>query len=73
MRTKAGCRPVCFRQREYGVVLAVLLIVLSGCVTQKGSTSSLTPTSEQNAQPVLVADADPKITPSAAPAYDASS
>jgi phospholipid-binding lipoprotein MlaA len=73
MRTKAGCRPVCFRQREYGVVLAVLLIMLSGCVTQKGSTSSLTPISEQNAQPVLVADADPKITPSAAPAYDASS
>ena len=73
MRTKAGCRPVCFRQREYGLVLAVLLIVLSGCVTQKGSTSSLTPTSEQNAQPVLVADADPKTTPSAAPAYDASS
>ncbi len=73
MRTKAGCRPVCFRQREYGLVLAVLLIVLSGCVTQKGSTSSLTPTSEQNAQPVLVADADSKTTPSAAPAYDASS
>ena len=73
MRTKAGCRLVCFRQREYGLVLAVLLIVLSGCVTQKGSTSSLTPTSEQNAQPVLVADADPKTTPSAAPAYDASS
>lgn len=73
MRTKAGCRPVCFRQREYGLVLAVLLIMLSGCVTQKGSTSSLTPTSEQNAQPVLVADADPKTTPSAAPAYDASS
>ena len=73
MRTKAGCRPVCFRQREYGLVLAVLLIVLSGCVTQKGSTSSLTPTSEQNAQPVLVADGDPKTTPSAAPAYDAPS
>lgn len=73
MRTKAGCRPVCFRRSEYGLVLAVLLIVLSGCVTQKGSTSSLAPTSEQNAQPVLVADADPKTTPSAAPAYDASS
>jgi phospholipid-binding lipoprotein MlaA len=73
MRTKAGYRPVCFRQREYGLVLAVLLIVLSGCAAQKVSTHSLAPTSEQNAQPVLVAAADPKTTPSAAPVYDASS
>ncbi|MBI5672061.1 MAG: VacJ family lipoprotein [Nitrospirae bacterium] len=73
MRTIAGGKPVCFRQREYGLVLAVLLIVLSGCVTQKGSTSSLAHTSEQSARPVLVADADPKTTPSATPAYDASS
>jgi phospholipid-binding lipoprotein MlaA len=73
MRTKAGCRPVCFRQHEYGLVLAVLLIVLSGCAAQKVSTHSLAPTSEQNAQPVLVAAADPKTTLSAAQAYDASS
>jgi phospholipid-binding lipoprotein MlaA len=73
MRTKAGCRPVCFRQREYGLVLAVLLIVLSGCVTQKGSTSSLTPTSEQSARPFLLADANPKALPSEAPVHDASS
>ncbi len=73
MRTKAGCRPVCFRQREYGLVLAVLLIVLSGCVTQKGSTSPLTPTIEQSARPVLLADANPKALPSEAPVHDASS
>ncbi|MGB4068301.1 MAG: VacJ family lipoprotein [Nitrospira sp.] len=73
MRTKAGCRPVCFRQREYGLVLAVLLIVLSGCVTQKGSTNSLAPTIEQNARPVLLADANPKALPSEAQVHDASS
>jgi phospholipid-binding lipoprotein MlaA len=73
MKTTAMCRLACFRRSEYGLILAVLLIVLSGCVTQKGSTSSLTPNIGQNAQPVLVADADPKTTPSAAPAHDASS
>lgn len=73
MRTKAGCRPVCFRQREYGLVLAVLLIMLSGCVTQKGSTSSLTPTIEQSARPVLLADANPKALPSEALVHNASS
>jgi phospholipid-binding lipoprotein MlaA len=49
------------------------LIVLSGCAAQKGSTSSLTPNIGQNVQPVLVAEADPKTTPSAAPAHDTSS
>ncbi|MBH0200959.1 MAG: VacJ family lipoprotein [Nitrospira sp.] len=73
MKTIAVCRPARFRQSEYGLILAVLLIVLSGCVTQKGSANSLTPHMGQNAQPVLVADADPKLTPSAAPANDASS
>ncbi len=73
MRTTAAYRPACFRRCEYGLFLVVLLIVLSGCAAQKVSTNSLAPTSEQNAQPVLVADADPKTTPSAAPAYDASS
>jgi len=73
MKTTAAYRPTCFRRSEHGLFLAVLLIVLSGCAAQKVSTNSLAPTSEQNAQPVLVADADPKTTPSAAPVYDASS
>lgn len=73
MRTKAGCRPVCFRGKEYGLVLAVSLILLSGCALQKGATSSLTSYIEQDASPVLIADASHKTTPSAVPAHDVSS
>ena len=67
------CRPACCTRREYGLVLGVLLILLSGCAAQKVSTNSLTPTSEQNARPVLLADANPKDLPSEAPIHDASS
>lgn len=73
MKTTAAYRPACFRRCEYGLVLAVLLIMLSGCVTQKGSPSSLAPTIEQSARPVLLADANPKALPSEAPVHDASS
>lgn len=74
MRTKPGCRPVCFRQSECGVLLAVLLIVLSGCAVQKGSTSSLIPDIEQNdPPPVLIADASHKSIPSTMPSQDVSS
>jgi len=73
MKTTAACRPVCFRQSQYGLVLAVVLIVLSGCATQKAASSPLTPNIGQNAQPVLLADADPRTVPSAAPAHDTSS
>lgn len=73
MRTKAGCRPVCFRGREYGLVLAVSLIFLSGCALQKGATHSLIPHLEQHAQPVLIADASHKTIPSAVPAHEVSS
>ncbi|MBS0183199.1 MAG: VacJ family lipoprotein [Nitrospira sp.] len=73
MRTKPGCRPVCFRRSEYGVLLAVSLIVLSGCAVQKGSTSSLIPNIEQSAPPVLIADISQKTIPSAIPAQEVSS
>ncbi len=73
MRTQAGCRPVCFRGRECGLVLAVSLIVLSGCAVQKGSTNSLISPLEQQAPPVLIADASHKTTPSAGPALEVSS
>ncbi|MDH5739286.1 MAG: VacJ family lipoprotein [Nitrospira sp.] len=73
METTAACRPVCFRQCQYGFVLAVVLIVLSGCAAPRAATSPLTPNVGQNAQPVLLADADPKTVPSAVPAYDSSS
>ena len=73
MRTTSGYRPVCFRGRAYGFVLAVPLIVLSGCAFQKGSTSSLTSHIEQNTPPVLIADASHKTTPSSVPALEVSS
>lgn len=72
MKTTA-CRPARFKRREYGLVLGVVLIVLSGCAAQNVATSSLTLPIEQNARPVLLADADPKAIPSTAPAHDASS
>ncbi len=72
MRTKLGYRPVCFSRGDYGIVLAVSMIVLSGCAVQKGSTSSFL-NIEQNAPPVLIADASHKTTPSATPAQEVSS
>lgn len=73
MRTKPECRPVRFRRSEYGVLLAVSLIVLSGCAVQKGSTSSLISNIEQSAPPVLIADISQKTIPSAIPAQEVSS
>ncbi len=73
MKTIAAYRTTCFRRSNYGIILAVLLIVLSGCAAHKGSTSAFSPNIGQNAQPVLVADADPKTVPSEAPVHDASS
>lgn len=73
MRTKPGWRPVCFRRGEYAVVFAVSLILLSGCAVQKGSTTSLSLSIEQNAPPVLLADASHKTIPSAIPAPEVSS
>ncbi len=73
MRTTIGYRPVCFRGSAYGLVLAVPLIVLSGCALQKGSTSSLTSHIEQNTPSVLIADASHQTTPSSVPALEVSS
>jgi phospholipid-binding lipoprotein MlaA len=73
MKTTVACRPVCFRQGEYGLVLVVVLIMLSGCAAQKTATNPLTPNIGQHAQPVLLADADPRTISSAAPAHDTSS
>ena len=73
MRTKFWCRPVCFRRSEYGIVLAVSLIVLSGCAVQKSSTSSLTSNIEQSNPPVLIANTSLKTIPSAIPAPEVSS
>ena len=73
MKTTAAYRPACFRHSGYGLVLAVTLTMVSGCAAQKGSASSLTPNIGPYAQPILVADADPKTTLSAAPTQDASS
>lgn len=73
MRTKAGCRPACFRPSEYGLVLAFSLIALSGCAGQKGSTTSLTPTIEQDAPPAPTVEVSHKSTPSASPAQEVSS
>lgn len=72
MRTTPGWRSVCFRRSEYEVVVAVLLIVLSGCAVQKGSRGSLNPNLEQNAPPVLIADASHKTAPSAIPPHEVS-
>ncbi len=65
--------PVCFRQGAYGLVLVVVLIMLSGCAAHKTATNPLTPNIGQQAQPVLLADADPRAISSAAPAHDTSS
>lgn len=73
MRTKGGCRPVCFRRSEYGLVLALSVIALSGCAVQKVSTSSLTPNIEQDPPPGLISDASRQPTPSAVAAPEASS
>lgn len=70
MRTKPGCRPVRFRGREYGQILTISLIVLSGCAIQKGSTNPLTSHIEQNASPVLIADASHETVLSAIPAHE---
>lgn len=65
--------PVCFRQGAYGLVLVVVLIMLSGCAAHKTATNPLTQNIGQQAQPVLLADADPRAISSAAPAHDTSS
>ena len=71
MKTKAGCRPVCVEGREYGLVFAISLILLSGCAAHTGATSSLT-SHKQNTSPVLIADASHNTTPSAEPAREVS-
>ena len=73
MRTKAGCRPVCFTGREYGQILTISLLLLSGCAVQKGATTPLTSQIEQDAQPVLLADVSHKTAPSVEPAPEVSS
>ncbi|HKU51781.1 MAG TPA: VacJ family lipoprotein [Nitrospira sp.] len=73
MKTKAGCRPVCFTGREYGQILTISLLLLSGCAVQKGATTPLTSQIEQDAQPVLLADVSHKTAPSVEPAPEVSS
>jgi phospholipid-binding lipoprotein MlaA len=73
MKTTVACRPVCFRQGEYGLVLVVVWIMLSGCAAQKTATNPRTPNIGQHARPVFLADADPRTISSAAPAHDTSS
>jgi phospholipid-binding lipoprotein MlaA len=57
MGTKSGSAPVCFRGKGYGLVLAVSLIVLSGYAVQTGLANPLISHIEQNAPPILIADA----------------
>ena len=73
MKTKAGCRPVCFTGREYGQILTISLLLLSGCAVQKGATTPLTSQIEQDAQPVLLADVSHKTAPSVELAPEVSS
>ncbi len=73
MRTKAECRPVCFTGKEYGQILTISLILLSGCAVQKGATTPLTSQIEQDAQPVLLADVSHKTAPSVELAPEVSS
>lgn len=73
MKTTAAYRPTCFWRHEYGLVLGIVLIVLSGCATQNVATGSLAPINEQNARPVLLADADPHTIPPATSTHDTSS
>ncbi|MGC4099621.1 MAG: MlaA family lipoprotein [Nitrospira sp.] len=71
MKTTAGCRPVCVESATYGLVLAVSLILLSGCAAHTGATSPLA-SHKPDVSPVLVADASLKTTPSAEPALEVS-
>jgi phospholipid-binding lipoprotein MlaA len=66
MTIKTGCGAVCRGGGDYGLVLAVSLILLSGCAGQKGSTLSLGSPMGQAASPVLMADASLKTTPPSA-------
>jgi phospholipid-binding lipoprotein MlaA len=61
------------REKEYRLVLAVSLILLSGCAGQQGATRSLTSHIEQDVSPVPIADVSRKTTPSAVPAHEVSS
>lgn len=71
MKTTAGCRRFCVEGREYGLVFAISLILLSGCTAHTGATSSLT-SHKQDASPVLIADASHNTIPSAEPVRDVS-
>lgn len=72
MGIMTGCRPARSIESTYGIVLAVVLILLSGCAVQKISTGSLTSHVEQNVPPILLADASPH-TPVTEASRDASS
>jgi phospholipid-binding lipoprotein MlaA len=64
-------RLVSVMRGEYGLVAAVLLILLSGCAVQKNSTSPLTFPNERSVSPVLVADASQSV-PTSSPSPEAS-
>lgn len=57
MRIQTGCGPARSFGGRYGLVLAVLCVLLSGCAVQTVSTRSEVPRLEQNSSAVLIADA----------------
>lgn len=63
MRTQAGCRPARFMGKNYGVVLTISLIVLSGCAVQNSATHSLASPTGQHAPAMLLADASSQTPP----------
>jgi phospholipid-binding lipoprotein MlaA len=59
MTTKAGGRPACPKERRYELILAVSLILLSGCGAYGGPMNSPTSSVEKNAPSMLFAEASP--------------
>ncbi len=65
MRPTIACRPLRPLLPIEGCVLAIALMLASGCAVAKGSTASSIVQPEQHAQPILLADASPQATPPA--------
>ncbi len=63
MSTLIVHKPLPLLLRMEGYVLAVVLLLASGCAVAKGSPTPLLSTHEQNTQPILLADASSQTTP----------
>lgn len=64
MRTRISYGPSQSLRHMEGCVLAIVLLLASGCAVAKGSTAPLIAQPEQHAQPVLLADASSQTPPS---------